>query len=50
MIRTSARLERPHGFVLERYVDPTKKQTKNESNVPNHTVPWGGGVSMCDGK
>ena len=42
--------ENPHEFVLERYLDPTKKRTKNGSNVPNHTVPWGGGVSMCDGR
>ncbi|KAH8101770.1 cytochrome P450 [Cristinia sonorae] len=42
--------ERPYDFVLDRYVDGGKKYTKNGSPVPNHTLPFGGGVSICEGR
>lgn len=41
----------PASFKLERYVDgPSKKISKNGKTVPNHSMPFGGGVSMCEGR
>ena len=42
--------EKPFDFVLDRYVDGHKKYTKNGNPVPNHSMPFGGGVSMCEGR
>lgn len=36
-------------FVPDRYVK-AKKFTKNNRIVPNHSMPFGGGVSMCEGR
>ena len=32
-----------------RYMEQ-KKHTKNEKVIPNHSIPWGGGVSKCGGR
>lgn len=32
-----------------RYMEQ-KKFSKNGKPVPNHSIPWGGGVSMCEGR
>ena len=32
-----------------RYMEE-KKHTKNGKFVPNHSMPWGGGVAMCGGR
>ncbi|THH27197.1 hypothetical protein EUX98_g6991 [Antrodiella citrinella] len=42
--------ERPTEFVLDRYVDAGKKRVKDGAPVPNHSLPFGGGVSMCEGR
>ncbi|KAJ7771931.1 cytochrome P450 [Mycena maculata] len=43
--------EDPYDFVLDRYVEgPLKKATKNGKTVPNHSMPFGGGISMCEGR
>jgi len=41
----------PTRFVLDRYVDgQLKKASKNGKPVPNHSMPFGGGTSMCEGR
>lgn len=42
--------QRPYDFVLDRYVDSSKKYTKNGMPVSNHSMPFGGGVSICEGR
>ncbi|TCD68673.1 Cholesterol 7-alpha-monooxygenase [Steccherinum ochraceum] len=42
--------ERPYDFVLDRYVDSGKKYSKNGVPVSNHSMPFGGGVSICEGR
>jgi cytochrome P450 len=37
-------------FVPTRYLDANKARTKDGKSVPNHTLPFGGGVSMCEGR
>lgn len=37
-------------FIPTRYLDTSKLRTKDGKNVPNHTSPFGGGVSMCEGR
>ncbi|GJJ07926.1 hypothetical protein Clacol_002133 [Clathrus columnatus] len=39
----------PTEFIPERYLG-TAKFMKNGRIVPNHTMPFGGGVSMCEGR
>ncbi|GJJ07855.1 hypothetical protein Clacol_002061 [Clathrus columnatus] len=39
----------PTEFIPERYM-VTEKYTKNGRIVPNHSMPFGGGVSMCEGE
>jgi cytochrome P450 len=41
--------ERPDEFVPTRYITE-KKFMKNGKPVMNHSMPWGGGVSMCEGR
>lgn len=41
--------ERPDEYVPTRYM-AEKKITKNGKPVMNHSMPWGGGVSMCEGR
>lgn len=41
--------ENPTEFVPDRYVKATKF-TKNSRIVPNHSMPFGGGISMCEGR
>lgn len=36
-------------FIPDRYMRSTKF-TKDGRTVPNHTIPFGGGVSMCEGR
>lgn len=38
-----------HIYDPKRYLNPTRF-TKNGQAVPNHTIPFGGGVSMCEGR
>jgi cytochrome P450 len=33
-----------------RYLDTAKARTKDGKRVANHTMPFGGGVSMCEGR
>jgi cytochrome P450 len=33
-----------------RYVDAAKVRTKDGKRVANHSMPFGGGVSMCEGR
>ncbi|KAF8579492.1 cytochrome P450 [Ramaria rubella] len=40
----------PHEFRSERYADGQNKFKKNGKIVPNHTMPFGGGDSMCEGR
>lgn len=37
-------------FIPERYLDNRKKFVKSGKVVPNHSMPFGGGVSMCEGR
>lgn len=41
--------ERPTEYIPTRYMTQ-KKFTKNGKPVMNHTMPFGGGVSMCEGR
>ena len=41
--------ERPDEYVPTRYMTE-KKFMKNGKPVMNHSMPWGGGVSMCEGR
>jgi cytochrome P450 len=41
--------ERPNEYIPTRYMTQ-KKFTKNGRPVMNHTIPFGGGVSMCEGR
>ena len=41
--------EQPHEYIPTRYM-VQKKFTKNGRPIMNHTMPWGGGVSMCEGR
>ena len=41
--------ERPDEYIPTRYMTE-KKFTKNGRPVVNHSIPWGGGVSMCEGR
>lgn len=41
--------ENPTEFVPNRYDKPTKF-IKNNRVIPNHSMPFGGGVSMCEGR
>jgi len=41
--------EKPNEYIPTRYMTQTKF-TKNEKPVMNHTMPFGGGVSMCEGR
>ena len=41
--------ERPNEYIPARYM-MQKKFTKNGKPVMNHTMPFGGGVSMCEGR
>ena len=41
--------ERPNEYIPTRYMTQ-KKFTKNGKPVTNHTMPFGGGVSMCHGR
>ena len=41
--------ERADEYVPTRYM-MEKKLTKNGKPVMNHSMPWGGGVSMCEGR
>ena len=41
--------ERPDEYIPTRYMT-AKKFVKNGRPVPNHTLPFGGGVSMCEGR
>ena len=40
--------ERPDEYIPTRYM--MQKFMKNGRSVTNHTMPFGGGVSMCDGR
>ena len=42
--------EKPYDFILDRYTDSSKKYTKNGVAISNHSLPFGGGVSMCEGR
>jgi len=42
--------ENPTEFVLDRYVDTTKKFFKDGKVVQNYHMPFGGGVSICEGR
>jgi cytochrome P450 len=33
-----------------RYMDSSKTRTKDGKRVANHSMPFGGGVSMCEGR
>ena len=37
-------------FIMDRYVDSQRKFSKDGKSVPNHSMPFGGGVSMCEGR
>jgi cytochrome P450 len=38
-------------FRPDRYINVSAKRfVKNGKPVPNHTMPWGGGTSMCEGR
>lgn len=37
-------------FVTERYMKRQSKFSKDGKVVPNHSMPFGGGVSMCEGR
>ena len=41
--------ERPDEYIPTRYM-AQKKFTKKGKPVMNHTIPFGGGVSMCEGR
>jgi len=41
--------ERPNEYIPTRYMTE-RKFTKNGKPVMNHSIPWGGGVSMCEGR
>lgn len=41
--------ERPEEYIPRRYMTE-KKFKKNGKPVMNHSIPWGGGVSMCEGR
>ena len=41
--------ERPEEYIPTRYM-AQKRFTKNGKPVANHTMPFGGGVSMCMGR
>lgn len=41
--------ERSGEYIPARYMTG-KKFTKNGKPVMNHSMPWGGGVSMCEGR
>jgi len=41
--------ENPWEYNPRRYMEQ-KKFSKNGKIVPNHSMPWGGGVSMCGGR
>ena len=41
--------EQPNEYIPTRYMTQ-KKFTKNGKTVMNHTMPFGGGVSMCEGR
>ena len=41
--------ERPDEYIPTRYMT-LKKSTKNGKPVMNHSLPFGGGVSMCEGR
>ena len=41
--------ERPGEYILMRYMTQ-KRFTKNGKSVTNHTMGFGGGVSMCEGR
>ena len=41
--------ERPNEYIPMRYMT-AKKFMKNGKPVANHTMPFGGGVSMCEGR
>lgn len=40
----------PTEFRLDRFVDTQKKYFKDGKVVPNYHLPFGGGVSMCEGR
>jgi len=42
--------EHPRAFVPDRYMEGHSKFLKDGRPVPNHTMPFGGGVSMCEGR
>jgi cytochrome P450 len=42
--------ENPNVFDPTRYMDQSKVRVKDGRNIPNHTIPFGGGVSMCEGR
>ena len=41
--------EQPHEYIPTRYLTQ-KKFTKNGKPVANHTMPFGGGLAMCEGR
>ena len=41
--------EKPNEYIPTRYMTQSKF-TKNGKPVMNHTMPFGGGVSMCEGR
>jgi hypothetical protein len=41
--------ENPREFIPDRYMNK-KKFMKNGKQVVNHSMPWGFGVSKCEGR
>ena len=41
--------EQPTEYIPTRYMTQ-KKFTKNGKSVANHTMPFGGGLAMCEGR
>ena len=41
--------ERPNEYIPTRYMTQ-KKFTKDGKSVINHTMPFGGGLAMCEGR
>jgi cytochrome P450 len=42
--------EAPDQYEPARFVDTSKVRTKDGKRVTNHSLPFGGGVSMCEGR
>lgn len=42
--------EDPYQFKMDRFLDGQNKFQKDGKPVPNHLMPFGGGVSMCEGR